>query len=100
MSPFSIPWSSHGQTLASRAKPGLSFQLQVWACMYNVHFLRNNKTDQLKVENSAQTTLRFSPDSFRAPRPSSSNWNSLMDPEERMMAAKNCYIRFANHRHA
>jgi hypothetical protein len=59
---------SHGQTLASRTNPGPSFQLKIWACANNMQFLHNNKTAWLKVENSAQTTFRFSPVSFRAPR--------------------------------
>ncbi len=59
--------SLHEQTLASGTKPGPSFQLQIRPFVYNMNFLHNNKSAQLKVENSVQTTFRFSPVSFRAP---------------------------------
>ncbi len=32
-----------GPTLACKTKPGPSFQLWIWACVYNKHFLHNNK---------------------------------------------------------
>ncbi len=61
--PFQI---NHGQTLAKRIKTGPSFQLKIWAYVYNMNFLHPHKTAYLKVENSVQTTFRFSPISFRA----------------------------------
>jgi hypothetical protein len=36
-----------------------------------------NKPAQLKVENSAQTTFRFSPISYRPPRPKGLDWLQL-----------------------
>ncbi len=57
----------HGQTLGNRTIPGPSLQVQKWLC-FCLHMFLLSKTAQLKVENSAQTTFRFSPVRYRAPR--------------------------------
>ncbi len=57
----------HGQTLANRIKPGQSFPLKMWACLYISCNCNHTKTAELKVESSAKTTSRFSPISFHAP---------------------------------
>jgi len=49
-------------------KPGPSFQLKVWACIHFDKYIHIIETAQLIVENSAQTSFRFSPVSFRASR--------------------------------
>ncbi len=46
---------------------GPSFQLYLWMYFFIMHFFHKSKTVQLKVENSAQTTLRSSPISFCTP---------------------------------
>jgi hypothetical protein len=71
-SPFSIPCPNldpyHGQTNTDRTKPGPSFEtLNVGVHMYAVHYLPNNKTAELTVEYSVQTTSMLSPVSFRTP---------------------------------
>jgi hypothetical protein len=58
----------HGQTLANRMKPGLSLQVEKWLCFCYLLMFLLSKTDQLKLENLAQTTFRFSPVRYRAPR--------------------------------
>jgi hypothetical protein len=55
---------NHGQTLAKRIKTRPSFQLKIWAYVYNMHFLHPHKTAYLKVENSAQTFLGSLPLAF------------------------------------
>ncbi len=50
-----------GQTLVSRTKPWLRFQLKKWACVYTIQYMLINKTAQLIVEYLAQTTFRFTP---------------------------------------
>jgi hypothetical protein len=48
--------------------------LEVTACVCAGHlFCYEPKTAQLKVENSAQTTFRFSPNSFCTP------WSDILD---------------------
>ncbi len=59
---------NHGQTSANRTEPGPSFQLQRQPCVCHALVRLLIKTAQLKVENSAQTTFRFTPVGFRAPR--------------------------------
>ncbi len=58
----------HGQTLADRTSLGPSFQLYKW--LHAQHALTASLAMQLNliVENSAQTTSRFSPVSYRAPQ--------------------------------
>jgi hypothetical protein len=56
----------HGQTLANRTKPGPSFQLFIWVCFCIHDCMYIIITAQLIVENSAQTSFRFSPPCFRA----------------------------------
>ncbi len=46
-----------GQTLVSRTKPGLSFQLKKWACIYTIQYMLINKTAQLIVEYLAKQLL-------------------------------------------
>jgi hypothetical protein len=58
----------HRQTLANRTKPGPSFLLQMWACMNIVEYMHNIITALFIIENSAQTSFRFSPISFCTPR--------------------------------
>ncbi len=50
-----------------RTKHVLSFQLQMWAFIHTVQNMIFYKTAYLKVENSAQTSFRFSPLSFHVP---------------------------------
>ncbi len=58
----------HVQTLANRTKPGPSLQVEKWSCLCCQLMFLLSKTAQLKVENSAKTTFRFSPVRYRAPR--------------------------------
>ncbi len=58
----------HGQTLAKRTNPGPSLQVEKWLCFCYLLMFLLSKTAQLKVENLAQTTFRFSPVIYRAPR--------------------------------
>ncbi len=54
-------------TQTKRTKSGQSYHILTWACLYMTRKRTNEKTAQIKFENSAQTTLRFSPVSFHAP---------------------------------
>ncbi len=47
-------------TLANRTIPGLSLQVEKWLCFCFLLMFLLSKTDYLKIENSAQTTFRFS----------------------------------------
>ncbi len=49
------------QTSANRVKPVLSFQVWKWLCVCHLIMSLWIETAQLKVENSAQTSFRFSP---------------------------------------
>ncbi len=66
-SPLVFPGEGHGQTLINRTKPRSSFQLYKWVQALHALTAQSNKTDQLRVENLAQATLRFSLISFHAP---------------------------------
>ncbi len=63
----------HVQTLAYRTSLWPSFQLQKWLHAHYALKARPSKTTLLKVENLAQTTSRFSPVSYCAPRVLPSN---------------------------
>jgi hypothetical protein len=63
--------------LASRTKPGPSFQVWKQLLLRRLLMLLLNKTAQLKVENSAQTVFRFSPVRYRAPRREPKNGPSV-----------------------
>ncbi len=58
----------YGQTLANRTKPGPSLQVQKRLCLCCILIFLLIQTAQLKVENSAQTTFRFSPVRYCVPR--------------------------------
>jgi hypothetical protein len=58
------------QQLAGR-NLGRVFISRSWLHVCKALVLLRSKTAQLKVENSAQITFRFCPDSFRAPRENS-----------------------------
>ncbi len=58
----------HGQTLANRTKPGPSLRVEKWLCLCYLLMFLLSKTAWLKVENSAQTTFRFSPVRYRTPQ--------------------------------
>ncbi len=59
--------TNHGQTSANRTKPGPSLKVEKRLCLCYLRKFLLSKTSQLKVENSAQTTFRFSPVRYRAP---------------------------------
>ncbi len=57
-----------GQTSANSTKYGPIFQFQKRPFAFNAFMVSPSKTAQLKVENSGQTTSRFSPIRYRTPR--------------------------------
>ncbi len=58
----------HGQTIADIMSPEPSFQLWKWLHAYHALTAQCCNTTQLIVENLAQTTYRFSPVNYWAPR--------------------------------